>query len=365
MPTNDDDNLPIIPPDTPLFSFDDVKIEIQDLVRTGFMDKYNQLAQAVIYNIDFRFEDEEAGTAGDGGNQILQFHTNKGVIEVPIYAGSGGVIGPINAEDVFYDDAQGRYDNVQEALDALLNPYAQPTGSLSATGVGNREIGVTTNLPVVVTVVGNKRSEPLEYVKFTNPDGSEVEKNDIPEDATSASTSGSYGVGDVNIDPTIPSTYTWRGYVKDIVASQRQVGTQTLKYVYPYYSFNNNTTYSSVSDFETFLNSAISSGLITSKITGSAPSYIRLTASTSPQFMYIVIPDDWGKEVVKIGNNLGENVPGWDTEASPDNDKEFRRWDVILNKSTATSGSWTEGFSIYVSKIQKSNLYLDFTLGNA
>ncbi|MFV2014992.1 MAG: hypothetical protein ACC656_06170, partial [Candidatus Heimdallarchaeota archaeon] len=146
--------------DTPLFSYEQVRIDIQDLVRTGFMDKYNELAEAVITDITWRIE--QSGTSG--GSQILEFHTsNLGVIEIPIIGGSG-IIEGLCAEDVCYEDAKDRFDNVQDALDYLLNPYKAPSGS--TTGSPNlQEVGDTSFYPVTVTTTSSKGTEDLEYVQ--------------------------------------------------------------------------------------------------------------------------------------------------------------------------------------------------------
>lgn len=357
----------LVPADTPLFTFDQVKIEIQDLVRTGFMDKYNVLASAVISDITWRFE-EEAGTAGTSGTsesvQILEFHTNDGVIEVPV-AGGGGFFGDVCAIDVCYDDAQDRFDNVQEALDYLLNPYQAPTGTTTG-APGLKEVGDTAFYPITLTTTGVKKSKDLEYVRLTESGtlgGNAYTNNSIPA-GSNGSVAQSYDLAtNPPLVPYSPINYAWTGTVKDVENPATGAGSDSLRYVYPYYKFNNASQQTSQAQLESLINTGLISSILNSSATG--PSQIQLDAATSAQFMHILVPVAYDDVTEIIDANLGlGSAPGWDTLTSPDPAAEFRREDVILTKTqTGNNAFWTnQPYRLYYSKIQKSNLSLIFKL---
>ena len=141
----------------------EVSISIQDLVRTGFKDKYNDLAQSVIYNIYSEFAE------GTAGQQSLVFETTKGVFEIAI-VGAGVVqgVGTITADSVVYDATVGTeiITNVQEALDYLL--YVPPTISAVTPGWtgSNFEVGIN---PVILnaSVTGNRQIDNITNVTLT------------------------------------------------------------------------------------------------------------------------------------------------------------------------------------------------------
>jgi hypothetical protein len=371
--------------DTPLFTFgsdlpNDIKIKITDLVRTGFQEKYNELAAAVIYDITYRLDEIDAGTNGTSGQtgsqQILEFHTNKGVIDVPILGGGAGSGGIVDAYDVIYyfsgtnpiDNQQIDVENVGEALDAIFDPYTPPTGNTTG-APGTKEVGDSSFYPVNAFVTGIFTKENLQYVRLNEPSnlgGGSITNSSIPS-ASNGTVNKLYDQSSTPaISPLVPITYTWTGRVKDIKTSEKSAGSTTLRYVYPYYKFNNVNTAANQVNMQALVNSLINSS-VSGTLAASAPSSIVLSAASTSQYMYIVIPDSWNKEVTEIiDTSLGlGSAPGWDTISAPTS-SEFRRWDVSLTRNqTVTNGAnWTNiDFQVYVSKIQKSNLSLTFKLG--
>lgn len=339
---------------TPLFTFDQVEIGIQDLVRTGFQDKYNELAKAVFTDITWRIDED--GT--NGGNQIIEFHTaDLGVIEIPVFGGGGGLVSGLCAEDICYEDAQGRYDNVQDALDSLLNPYQAPTGNTTG-GPGLKEVGYFSDF--TITTTGTRKTKDLEYVKLTDSFG-DTFTNDTIASGSSGNISNSYSKPP--IDPSSNNYYSWTGTVKDIDSSARSAGSTYLRYVYPYFKFNNASQIFSDAGLESLINTGSISSILNSSSNG--PSSITLDASSSSQFMHILVPAAYDSVSEIIDANLGlGSAPGWDTAASPNAASEFRRIDITLTRTGSSNApQWNDiPYRIYYSKIQKSNLTLIFKL---
>jgi hypothetical protein len=159
-------------PDFTLFTFsgpisptigNEVRISKEDLVRTGFMDKYNELAQSSIYNIYSKF------SAGTSGQQSLVFETSKGNFEIAI-VGAGVVqgVGIITADSVVYNATVGSQNltNVQEALDLLL--YTPPSISAISGGWSGSYFEVGVN-PVTsnATVNGIRQVKNLATVNLS------------------------------------------------------------------------------------------------------------------------------------------------------------------------------------------------------
>jgi len=350
-----------VPANTPLFNFDQIRIDIQDLVRTGFQEKYNELAKAVITDITWKFD--EVGTSGS--TQILVFHTaNLGVIEIPIFGG-GGIIEGLCAEDICYDDAQGRYDTVQEALDSLLNPYAPPTGSTTG-APGLKEVGDTSFYPITVKTTGIRKSVDLDYVKFTessNLGAHSYTNSNIPS-GSDGTVSNQYSLNTIPpLNPNYPIFYSWTGRVKDKETGERSAGSTWMRYVYPYYKFNNASQVIDDGQLESLINTGSISGILDTHTNG--PSQITLDAASTSKYMHILVPETFDDVSEIIDANLGlGSAPGWDTDLNSPN-TEFYRTDVTLTKTEPYQNGpkWTDiSYRLYVSKIQKSNLSLIFKL---
>jgi len=351
-----------VPANTPLFNFDQIRIDIQDLVRTGFQEKYNELAKAVITDITWKFE--EVGTSGS--TQVLIFHTaNLGIIEIPIFGGGGGIIEGLCAEDICYDDAQGRYDNVQQALDSLLNPYAPPTGSTTG-GAGLKEVGDTSFYPVKIKTTGYRHSVDLDYVKFTESSnlGAHTYTNSNISSGSNGEVTNSYTlISTPHLNPNSPIYYSWTGRVKDKETGERSAGSTWMRYVYPYYKFNNSNQVLDRGQLESLINTGSIHGILDNHYNG--PSQITLDAASSSQYMHILVPAAFDSVSEIIDANLGlGSAPGWDTDLSSPN-TEFYRTDITLTKTEPYNNGphWTDiNYRVYVSKIQKSNLTLIFKL---
>lgn len=346
---------------TPLFSFDQVRIDIQDLVRTGFQEKYNELAKAVITDITWRLDQE--GTSG--GQQIIEFHTSDlGVIEIPIFGG-GGIIAGLCAEDICYVDESGNFDNVQDALDSLLNPYQSPTGTTTG-APGIKEIGDSRFYPITLTTIGTKKSKDLEYVQLKDPSnlGGATYTNNSISTGSNGTIAHTYSTStSPAISPTTDITYTWTGTVKDIDTAAKSAGSDYLQYVYPYFKFNNASQQETKTELESLINFGSITSILDSHSTG--PTSVTLAAATSSQFMHILVPAAYDNVSEIIDANLGlGSAPGWDTALAPSATAEFRRADVTLTRSAAANyPQWTNiPYRIYYSKIQKSNLTLIFNL---
>ncbi len=350
-----------VPANTPLIDFNQIRINITDLVRTGFQDKYNSLAEAVITDITWRFD--EVGTSGS--TQIIVFHTaNLGVIEIPIFGG-GGIIEGLCAEDICYDDMQGRYDNVQDALDSLLNPYMPPTGYTSG-APGLKEVGDSSFYPITVVAHGTRTSVDLEYVKLiesTNLGGHVYPSGPIPPGQNGTAFFEYSLSSNPALNPDSPIYYSWTGRVKDKETGERAAGSDWLQYVYPYYKFNNASQVIDDGQLESLINTGSISGILDNHTNG--PSSITLNAASTSQYMHILVPETFDDVSEIIDANLGlGSAPGWDTDINSPN-TEFYRTDVVLTKTEPYQNGpkWTNiTYRLYVSKIQKSNLSLIFKL---
>jgi len=350
-----------IDPGDNIFNLDEILISIKDLVRTGFQDKYNELAKSVIVRIESGIE--EVGTSGS--TQVLKFYTaDERVIEIPIFGGGGGIIDGLCADDICYDDAQGRYDTVQEALDSLLNPYAPPTGYTTG-APGLKEVGDSSFYPVTVITYGTRKSVDLDYVKLIESSnlGGHVYTNSTIPSGSNGNVSHSYDLNsNPALNPSAPIRYTWYGKVKDKETGERNAGSDWLQYVYPYYKFNNTDQIIDRTQIESTIIPYETRYLDTHN---NGPSSITLDAAGSSQYMHILVPAAFDSVSEIIDANLGlGSAPGWDTESNPDPNTEFRRYDVTLTKTGGTNDpKWTDiPYRIYVSKIQKSNLTLIFKL---
>lgn len=189
----------------------EVRISIEDLVRTGFQDKYNELAQSVIFNIYSKFSE------GTSGQQSLVFETTRGEFEIAV-VGAGVVqgVGIITADSVIYNAQVGptTITNVQEALDLLL--YVPPTitpitggwtGSYFEVGVNP----ITSN----ATVTGNRQIKNLATVSLVFSAGPSSIATPSPANqlAVTATLLASSMSPFVNITTT--GTYTLTGTVLD------------------------------------------------------------------------------------------------------------------------------------------------------
>lgn len=201
----------------------EVQIGIEDLVRTGFKDKYNELAQSVIFNIYSTFSN------GTSGQQSLVFETSKGVFDIAI-VGAGVVqgVGIITADSVIYDATVGTttITNVEEALDYLL--YTPPTISAISGGWSGSYFEVGVN-PITsnATVNGNRQIKNLAQVNlmfsgvsgYTNTPTSPVTSSATPSPATqtpvTATILASSIVSPANIVTTTIGTYTLSANVFD------------------------------------------------------------------------------------------------------------------------------------------------------
>lgn len=189
----------------------EVRIGIEDLVRTGFQDKYNELAQSVIFNIYSKF------SSGTSGQQSLVFETSKGEFEIAI-VGAGVVqgVGIITADSVVYNAQVGSTNitNVQDALDLLL--YNPPTiSSISGGWSGSYfEVGVnpiTTN----AAVTGNRTIANLSNVTLTFSAGGSNIATPSPANQTNVTATLLATSISPFVNTTIPGSYSLNASVTD------------------------------------------------------------------------------------------------------------------------------------------------------
>lgn len=193
----------------------EVRINIEDLVRTGFQDKYNELAQSVIFNIYSKFSE------GTSGQQSLVFETNRGEFTIAI-VGAGVVqgVGVITADSVIYNATVGNntFENVEEALDYLL--YTPPTitaisggwsGSLFEVGVNP----ITSN----ATVTGNRQVKNIATggVQLAlNPGGPSTSATPVPANQLNVTATLLSTAMSSFITISAPITYTLNASVVDV-----------------------------------------------------------------------------------------------------------------------------------------------------
>jgi hypothetical protein len=193
----------------------EVRINIEDLVRTGFQDKYNELAQSVIFNIYSKFSN------GTSGQQSLVFETNRGEFSISI-VGAGVVqgVGIITADSVIYDATVGNntFTNVEEALDYLL--YTPPTiTSISGGWSGSLfEVGINP-INSNVTVTGNRQVKDIAtggVVLALNPAGPSTSATPVPANQLNVTATLLSTAMSGFIVTTAPITYTLNASVKDV-----------------------------------------------------------------------------------------------------------------------------------------------------
>lgn len=194
----------------------EVRIGIEDLVRTGFQDKYNELAQSVIYNIYSKF------SSGTSGQQSLVFETSKGEFEIAI-VGAGVVqgVGIITADSVVYNVQAGTQTitNVKQALDLLL--YEPPTidGILGGWNGSYFEVGVN---PITsdASVTGHRTIEDIANVTltFTNTITNLSQNIAVPSPSNQISVTSTLLATSMapNVTITAPGSYALNASVVDV-----------------------------------------------------------------------------------------------------------------------------------------------------
>lgn len=214
----------------------EVRIGIEDLVRTGFQDKYNELAQSVIFNIYSKFSE------GTAGQQSLVFETTRGEFEIAV-VGAGVVqgVGIITADSVIYNAQVGSttMTNVQEALDYLL--YVPPTITPVSGGWSGSYFEVGVN-PITsnATVTGNRQIKNIANVSLQffvpGPGPSSIA---TPSPANQLAVTATLLASSMSpfVNTSAPGTYTLTGKVEDtqipINNGAIVTSSKTMQLVYP------------------------------------------------------------------------------------------------------------------------------------
>lgn len=348
-------------PTTPLFNFgdntpEDVKVKLQDLIRNSFIDKYNNLAESTIYDIT-TISVLDYGTSGTSGyvepveKQVIQFHTNKGIIDIQIDATSGANI----AEEVAY--THPTYTNVQDALDSLL--FVFPSGSFTGSSLGNREVGNTSVFPFVLTATGIKGTKNLLNVAITTT-GFVGDITTIPTPASQTPIVATFNSSLFTIDSSANFTYTWTARVKDTHTPQSNIllGTRTLRFVYPILTGSGAFDAIAADDatLETQMNILLNGGGLSVLVKTEPASESVL--HTSGQYTYFLIPQIYGSLDRLEDGGTGLEYP-YDTVSSPDAGAEWREREVDLTRTV--SGSWTNiPYFVYASKTVKPTLTVKY-----
>jgi hypothetical protein len=330
-------------------SLDNLKIQDQNLVRTGYQVKYNELVNKVIYDVNL-----DLSVAGQA---TLTFITNVDDIVVTI-----PITSSVDASDVTYQHPD--YPDVEQALDFLL--YQAPTVSFSSNKtMGIHEVGSTSVFPFTLTSTGVKKSKNLANVKITFSNFSQT-FTATPSPATQTPLVTTFISSDWNtnnptqqIVSTSPSTYTWSSSVTDTRTPTPNIingGNISLIFTYPLFEG------SSTTDFSTYFNSSgvvtnqsAANSLITSftKTVVTEPSE-RTVAHTNNQYTYFAFPASYGAL-----NNIFDGTTGfsysYDTHGAP-SVKEWRQYSISL-----TTSNWTSvPYFVYVSKVVKPTLSIRY-----
>lgn len=361
----------------------DVRIGIEDLVRTGFQDKYNELAQSTIFNIYSQF------TNGTSGQQTLVFETTKGSFEIAI-VGAGVVqgVGIITADSVIYNATVGSntFTNVQQALDYLL--YTPPTISAISGGWATSyyEVGVNPiNSNASVTATRQVDNINIVNLALTSANaGALTSASNTPsppsQSAVTTSLLSTQMTTLINPLITVPDTFTLTGSAFDVFVPANNgasiTSSKTAQLVYPmiYGSSTYDSFTNSISNVQTQFNSVFmpTSTTITPSNPISLPLFrdirpkpVNITVSHSnAAFTYFMFPQSYyGGSLATLlatfkiqDSNTNLTYP-YDTDASPDVTTEWRVRMFTLNNGSL----WNSiPYFLVTSKVAKPALSLKY-----
>ena len=362
----------------------DVRIGIEDLVRTGFQDKYNELAQSVIFNIYSQF------TNGTSGQQSLIFETTKGLFEIAI-VGAGVVqgVGIITADSVIYNATVGSntFTNVQQALDYLL--YTPPTISAISGGWATSyyEVGVNP-INANASVTGTRQVDNINIVHLSLTSanaGSLTSASSTPSPATQSTVTATLLATQMTtlVNPLIvvPDILTLTGSVFDTfvpIANNGAsiVSSKTAQLVYPMiYGSSSYDSYTNlISNVQTQFNTVFipTSTTVTPANPISLPLFrdirpmpVNITVSHSNSaFTYFMFPQAYyGNSLATLlltfkiqDSNTNLTYP-YDTDSSPDVTTEWRVRMFTLNNGSL----WNSiPYFLVTSKVAKPQLSLRY-----